>query len=675
MSVRINTNIEALDAQRNLSATALTFSKSVEKLSSGLRINRAADDAAGLAISQKLTAQVTSLNQAQRNLSATANSFAKSVEKLSSGLRINRAADDAAGLAISQKLQAQVTSLNQAQRNAQDGISMVQTAEGALNEVHSMLQRIRELAVEAANSTLSKEDAASVATEITALRDEIDRIAGATTFNGQNLLTGTLSVSQSGGGLAAGTALNTGHAAAIAAVDVSGAKGNTTYTLTSQAGGKVTLADGDGHMQQITLAAIGATGFETINFDSLGVKITVTGAAAKTAAELATDLAAPGSTPVTVGIGGASGSDLVNGDVLSQPVTTPVVATGSVTYGNGLDNSGGTTPMTATASAGTPVGRFTLWADGVGDVSGTLGGENFTGTFVADPGNASSVTLTGDAGHTIVLNFQQTATATLAKVGLDLAGAAFTFGGNATVSGLAVSGGSTGTYTFTSTAPGSLTLTGPDGPVTTAVYDMYPGDTQTLTFGNVSFTLTDSGTGYSPSSIIASLTSPADDTIVVASSGGGGGAATIVTGAGTDANFQIGANAGDFLGVSFSNAQVAAGGYGTWNADITAFANATSTGNGIIAAAQNLISSSDTAIGYVSTTRGNLGAVQNRLEHTTASISVASENLNASQSRIRDLDVASEMVNFTKTQILQQAGTAILAQANQAPQSILSLLK
>ena len=205
MSVRIFTNIDALDAQRNLSSTALTFSKSVEKLSSGLRINRAADDAAGLAISQKL--------------------------------------------------QAQVTSLNQAQRNAQDGISMVQTAEGALNEVHSMLQRIRELAVEAANSTLSSEDTQSVATEITALRAEIDRIAKSTTFNGQNLLTGALSVSQDATSTAkVGTALGTATST-ISAVDVSGAKASTTYTLTSQAGGKVTLSDGTGLSQQITLAA------------------------------------------------------------------------------------------------------------------------------------------------------------------------------------------------------------------------------------------------------------------------------------------------------------------------------------------------------------------------------------------------------------------------------------
>jgi flagellin len=399
MSVRINTNIEALDAQRNLTATALVFSKSVEKLSSGLRINRAADDAAGLAISQKL--------------------------------------------------QAQVTSLNQAQRNAQDGISMVQTAEGALNEVHAMLQRIRELAVEAANSTLSSEDTQSVATEITALRAEIDRIAKSTTFNGQSLLTGALSVTQDGAAansLVVGTALSTTTNAAVSAIDVSGAKASTTYTITSQTGGKVTLSDGV-LSQQVTLGAtIGANGTMTINFANLGVKITVVGDSAKTGADLATDLAA--------------------------------------------------------------------------------------------------------AANNVV-----------------------------------------------------------------------------------------------------------------------------ATGAGTGANFQIGANAGDFLGVSFADAQITATGYGTWDSDITNFATATGNGTGIIAAAQALIASSDTAIGYISTTRGNLGAVQNRLEHTTASISVASENLNASQSRIRDLDVASEMVNFTKTQILQQAGTAILAQANQAPQNILQLLR
>ena len=119
-------------------------------------------------MSTRINTNIEALN-AQRNLTATASKYASSVEKLSSGLRINRAADDAAGLAISERLQAQVQGLNQAQRNAQDGVSMVQTAEGALNEVHSMLQRIRELSVEAANSTLGQSDVQSVNAEVTAL--------------------------------------------------------------------------------------------------------------------------------------------------------------------------------------------------------------------------------------------------------------------------------------------------------------------------------------------------------------------------------------------------------------------------------------------------------------------------------------------------------------------------
>src|ERR671938_489235 len=117
---------------------------------------------------------------AQRNLEATGMSLSKSVERLSSGLRINRAADDAAGLSISEKLRSQVKGLNQAVRNAQDGISMIQTAEGGLNETHSILQRMRELAVQASNDTLTTTDRGAVASEMTALASEIDRIANTT---------------------------------------------------------------------------------------------------------------------------------------------------------------------------------------------------------------------------------------------------------------------------------------------------------------------------------------------------------------------------------------------------------------------------------------------------------------------------------------------------------------
>src|SRR5437868_14083657 len=125
-------------------------------------------------------------------------SLAKSVERLSSGLRINRAADDVAGLSISEKLRASTRGLAQAQRNAQDGISMIQTAEGALTEVHSMLQRIRELGVQASNDTLSAADRTNVNTELQQLKAEINNISSTTKFNGKQLLTGALSTTLGG---------------------------------------------------------------------------------------------------------------------------------------------------------------------------------------------------------------------------------------------------------------------------------------------------------------------------------------------------------------------------------------------------------------------------------------------------------------------------------------------
>jgi len=617
---------------------------------------------------------------ALRNLNITAGNFSSSVQKLSSGLRINTAADDAAGYAISNKLQAQVTGLNQAQRNAQDGVSMVQTAAGALNEIQSMLQRVRELGVEAANATVGSSDAASISTEVTALHDEINRLATATTFNGTALLTGGVAVSQTGGTATVGMQL-TDAKAAVSAINVSGAAAGT-FTLSSSAG-HLTLTNGSGVAQTVAVADMTTGGTQTFNFSQLGVSITVAGAAdaADTAANLEKDLAAPGSTSGTAAIGGTSGADLENNDTLTQPVTTPVVAGGEVTYWNGLDESGGSTPLTATASAGVAAGTLTLstFSDAV---TGTLNGETFTGTLTANPGASSSVTLTGDAGHTVVLDFKQAASADLFSLAEDVDGAAFTFGGSAAVSGLSVDPSATaGPYTFSSTAAGSLTLTGPDGPQTATVSDMAGGATQTLTFGNVSFTLTAGATGIAASSVIASLLDPAENTIDVTSSGGGGGgSATITTTAtGTGASvFQVGANAGETIGVTFANAGTSA--YTGFDAAVAAFNTDAVTTPANWATNQqtdttNLLTATDNAITTVNTIASSLGAVQNRLSHTIAAVGVASENLDASESRIKDLDVASEMVNFTKTQILQQAGTAILAQANSAPQSILTLLR
>ena len=159
---------------------------------------------------------------AHRQLTNTAAKAAKSMEKLSSGYRINRAADDAAGLAISEKMRAQIGGLAQAQRNAQDGVSLVQTAEGALNEVHSMLQRVRDLKVQYNNGTLDTDDKAAIVSEVKQLASEITEIRGKTEFNGINLLDGT---GGSSGTISFQVGANGGETISVVTKDVAGASG------------------------------------------------------------------------------------------------------------------------------------------------------------------------------------------------------------------------------------------------------------------------------------------------------------------------------------------------------------------------------------------------------------------------------------------------------------------
>ena len=204
-----------------------------------------------------------------RQLNSATNAQSKSMEKLSSGLRINRAGDDAAGLAISEKMRGQIRGLDMASRNAQDGISLLQTAEGALSETHSILQRMNELATQAANGNLQSEDRTAISDEITQLNSEIDRIARSTNFNGKKLLDGTFGVQLD----STNTGIQVGSNG-VTAIDISGAKANTTFTLTAgtNAGEYVLTAGGDS--QTVTLADNTAG---TLNFDKLGVKISVNG--------------------------------------------------------------------------------------------------------------------------------------------------------------------------------------------------------------------------------------------------------------------------------------------------------------------------------------------------------------------------------------------------------------
>src|SRR5690348_7636725 len=188
-------------------------------------------------MSMRINTNIEAFN-AQRNLSNTATAYAKSVEKLSSGLRINRAGDDAAGLSISEKLRAQTNGLAQAQRNAQDGISLIQTAEGALNETHSILQRMRELTVQAANDTLADSDRDAIKSEMGQLGSEIDRIASSTQFNGKNLLDGSLTATKSATLSSAATGLgsmadNLADMQSAVAFTASTAAGDYKFTITN----------------------------------------------------------------------------------------------------------------------------------------------------------------------------------------------------------------------------------------------------------------------------------------------------------------------------------------------------------------------------------------------------------------------------------------------------------
>ena len=190
----------------------------------------------------RINTNINALN-VQRNLSSVNVGLSKSIERLSSGLRINRAADDAAGLSISEKLRGQSRGLNQAIRNAQDGISMIQTAEGGLNETHAILQRMRELAIQGANDTLTDSDRGAIVSELSSLKSEVNRIASNTEFNTKKLLNGSMVTTQNvatpGADLISGEVLSSSGIAV--SVNVSGAQAGTTYSLSNSNSTGVTI--------------------------------------------------------------------------------------------------------------------------------------------------------------------------------------------------------------------------------------------------------------------------------------------------------------------------------------------------------------------------------------------------------------------------------------------------
>ncbi|TAK89940.1 MAG: flagellin [Burkholderiaceae bacterium] len=472
---------------------------------------------------------VPSLN-AQRNLSMTGSAIATSLQRLSSGLRVNSAKDDAAGLAIADRMTSQIHGLNQAARNANDAISLSQTAEGDLAQIGNNLQRIRELAVQAANASNSSTDRVSLNNEASQLISEIDRVASASSFNGVKLLDGTFSAQ------------------------------------TFQVGANNTSND------RISISSI---------------------ASARTAA-LGVGSGSSYSTAITTGA--VSASALAAGDITING------------YNVGATTSDGVSSAQSTASA-------IAKAAAVNAISGNTG---VTATIVA-----TSIAYTATAGGS------DTTGATVNGVSLGASGVvALSTNASAAASEMAAAINAVSTQTgVTATVSGaSYTLTATDG-------------------RNITIAATAGDSGLSAATtrggLVLNSTSSGGITI------GGSGFAALggsVTVGNTAATATVGA------GVSSLDLTTASG-------------------------AQNALATIDSALATVNSSRAALGAYQNRFTSAISSLQTTAENLSASRSRIQDADFAAETAALTRAQVLQQAGTAMLAQANALPNNVLTLLR
>ena len=504
---------------------------------------------------------------AHRSLGINNNSTAKSLEKLSSGFKINRAGDDAAGLAISEKMRAQIKGLETAQANANDGISLIQTAEGALTEVHSMLNRMTELATKSANGTMQDAvDREALQSELKSLSSEIDRIAQGTNFNGINLLDGSMGNGTTGVKITATNTVGTGNANAFSA-EVSGLPADYTVNFT-------------------TAVADDATEGVKATWTDKTLTITLT--------SQATDHTL---TKIT--------QDDINA-ALKDAVGTPDAAkNAAVKISNDITFSA---DSDAATDSGTIAAAKYATAEGVSvtNVEGNSTKVELTSTKAGV--NTNILDVTNDAGSAVAAT-----TAASGEVTLNLdAGTAYTA---SEVNQMLSESGANMTVSFEGSLKGSTLIAGGSG--SDATYQL--------------------GT---------------DGTVGAGLSSGGG------------LELQVGDTADSYQKVSVQVADMGVNGLGLAGIDLS-----TQTG------AADALKTIKDAINTVSTNRANLGALQNRLEHTVNNLSVTTENMTAAESRIRDVDMAKEMMNFTKNNILSQAAQAMLAQANQQPQGVLQLLR
>jgi len=619
-----------------------------------------------------INTNVASLN-AQKNLTQSQSALATSLQRLSSGLRINSAKDDAAGLAISDRFTTQIRGLNQAGRNANDAISLSQTAEGALGEVTSNLQRIRELAVQSANATNSSSDRAALDLEVQQRLAEIDRISSTTSFNGQKILDGsfgnaafqiganvgetisldlTTSMRQSAIGavatatsvdldtvIAAGTAAITGSPATYAfdtaalIADYSTVAATATTSLTS---GAYTQA-----------ASTTATDAFQFSIDGVIASDNVVGSA--TAAQLDTDIAAfiSASSGAYTQAGTVAGNDLVisKTDGTDLTLTTSfsdAVASTGVAVGTTSDGTFATATFIGTAST-----------------NGTIADTSANKTFTITDAESNAITVVLDSNITNAADL-------LAKItGASGYGAA-TFTAAASGTEITVTDGSNFTGSFAIGGTDATTITAQNVAANTAagVADVPLVAASTFVVNN-DFSI-QLGTSTAVNVANATYTTAQGLVDAVNTALGGSAIATL------DADNVMTINSGETITVTGAQGLAA---LTSGTAGVNTASGSLSTVNVTdVTNSNDAMRRIDAALSSVSDLRSTFGAVQNRFESTINNLSTSVENLSAARSRILDADFAAETAALTRAQILQQAGTAMLSQANSLPQNVLSLL-
>ncbi len=720
-----------------------------------------------------------------RQLSSNTGAVSKNLEKLSSGYSINRAGDNAAGLAISEKMRAQITGLDTAQNNANDGISLVQTAEGALTEVHSMLNRMTELATQSANGTYDNDvDRKNLQEEIKSLKSEIDRISESTNYNGINLLDGSLSSSEvtlksaangekevfidkgSTSIANANTRIDaTKYECQLDSIDTNSATGDTltikfnvegkehTIKLTDNtAGTAISLANvqkaltGDtGNVLSLDTDAATTEALSVFNqnftIDNAG-KITAKTAGTANTASISSVIAT--GTMKFTGGGTASTSGLTATSVTSAKDAGYLLDTSAAATAGTLKLGDKSIEITAadtrdtilsklvdagvSASAGAANKIFVVEDDAIKAKQTGTGISSSNNSLVATSDNASaatySITSNAAAGangaNKLTINYVDTdgkektkeldytsttagatennaAIANAIKADDELkdlfdvtsSGTAITLtsrlkGENgAVLKGLSTDDATAGVVGKMDVTKGedkgTVLSFGKDS--TGAAGSFKAGDTIKINGKTYEFTDGTAATGKGNTSVSVGTDVEATFKNLQAALEKDG-IASKLTGTGATAKLEIADTAasnkrgegglslqvGD-TSESFNKVTVSVDNMNTKSLGIDDIDISTQGG------ADAAIKKIKDAINTVSTTRGNLGAIQNRLEHTINNLGVAEENMTAAESRIRDVDMAKEMMDYTKNNILVQASQAMLAQANQQPQGVLQLLQ